>query len=184
MAVYIDLAAVVRRKEWAAHLRPLVAEDLTILKRLLLKNRKAVLEPGSPSDVERLLAGLLAWKKAAGNPKILWVFCDEIHNYGDPWNFPLTTRLFTMGRNFNLVGIAITQNLPQLRNPAIVTNCQTKILFSLDDAAVWSLRRNYGVIVPPDVLDYINVEASLIEGKRKTYNAAVYGLSGREWIRI
>jgi hypothetical protein len=184
MAVYVDYAAIARRKPEHRHLTPLVCQDLQMVKPTLFKNRKAILEPQNDQDVDRLIAGVMAWKRQAPDPKPIWILCDEIHNYGSQWDHPSVTRLFTMGRNSNVIGVAITQNLPQVRNTAIITNCQVKVLFSLDDAAVHALRRNYSIIVPDHVLAHVNQDASMVEGTRRIYNAAVYGLAGREWILI
>lgn len=184
MALYIDKAAVVRRKAWAEKLRPLLVNDKKYIQKMLWHSRKCVYEPRSVKDVDAVIAGLLAWKRNARDPKPLWIFCDEIHTYSVDWDFPNVQNLFTEGRNYGITGVAITQNLPQMRNTSIVSQCQTKVCFSLDDAALASLRRNYSVIPPQPVIDHINVDADRFEDDRQIWNAAVYGITGTRWILI
>ena len=184
MAIYIDYAAVVRRESWAQHLRPLLITDRRQLLPCLKENRKAVFQPRGNADVEMLAGWMLAWKGSIPNPAPLWIFFDEIHNYGREWDAPNVGKVFTMGRNFNITGIAITQNLPAIRNTSIIINCQVKVTFSLDSAGVRALSRNYQTIVPDNVLEWVNQQAHLRPPERKIYNAAVYGLTGPEWRMI
>ena len=184
MALYIDKAAVVRRKPWAEKLRPLVVQDPKAIKPMLWHQRKCVYEPRSVYDVDEVIAGLLAWKRKAPDPKPMWIFCDEIHTYSVDWDFPNVQALFTEGRNYGITGVALTQNLPQMRNTSIVSQCQVKVCFSLDDAALASLRRNYSVIPPQEVIDHINTDADRFEDTRQTWNAAVYGIAGTRWVLI
>lgn len=192
-AVYIDYAAAVRRNPWASALAPLVVHDCKGVLNVWRANRnqnpnanaKAVFEPVSGGDSpDKLIRWLMNWKQSIDSPKPLWVFADEIHNYGDRAGHPDVGELFTRGRNSNVTGVAITQNLPQVGNTAIIQNCQVKICFSLDQAAVKALARNYAIIVPDEVLAWVNQQAELRPPERTAYNAAVYGLTGPEWRRI
>lgn len=192
-ALYIDYAAAIRRNEWASSLRPLVVHDCGGILATWKANKsqnpnapvKAVFEPArGGDDPDKVIRWIMNWKQSLNDPKPLWVFCDEIHNYGDRNQHPDIGELFTRGRNSNVTGIAITQNLPQVGNTAIIQNCQIKICFSLDVAAVKALGRNYGIFVPDDVLSWVNIEAALRPPERTVYNAAVYGLTGPEWRMI
>lgn len=199
-AVYIDYAAAVRRNSWASSLAPLVVHDCKGVLNVWRTNRedslkrglnpesvhaKAVFEPVRGGDSpDKLIRWLMNWKQSIDSPKPLWVFCDEIHNYGDRTGHPDVGELFTRGRNSNVTGVAITQNLPQVGNTAIIQNCQVKICFSLDQAAVKALARNYAIVVPEDILAWVNQQAELRPPERTVYNAAVYGLTGPEWRRI
>ena len=192
-ALYIDYAAAIRRNDWAAPLRPLVVHDCAGVLRAWQANKrvnpnapaKAVFEPVRGGDSpDKVIRWIMNWKQGVQAPKPIWVFCDEIHNYGDRNQHPDVGELFTRGRNSNVTGVAITQNLPQVGNTAIIQNCQVKICFSLDQAAVRALARNYSIIVPDTVLAWVNQQAELRPPTRTAYNAAVYGLTGPEWRMI
>lgn len=192
-SLYIDYAAAVRRNEWANALRPLVVHDCGGILRVWQANKnqnpnvpvKAVFEPVSGGDSpDKVIRWIMNWKQNLNDPKPLWVFCDEIHNYGDRNRHPDIGELFTRGRNSNVTGVAITQNLPQVGNTAIIQNCQVKICFALDQAAVKALARNYGIIVPDNVLAWCNSQSEQRPPERTAYNAAVYGLTGPEWRMI
>lgn len=192
-SLYIDYAACIRRNDWASALHPLISHDCAGILRTWQVNKranpnatvKAVFEPVRGGDSpDKVIRWIMNWKQGIQDPKPLWVFCDEIHNYGDRSGHPDVGELFTRGRNSNVTGIAITQNLPQVGNTAIIQNCQVKICFSLDQAAVKALARNYSIIVPEHVLAWVNQDAELRPPTRAHYNAAVYGLTGPEWRMI
>lgn len=191
MALYIDHEGVVRRKAWAAHLHSVMTRDPSQIKPIWfarneagVPNRKCVLEPNSDEEIGEVLRWIIKWKREVQDPKPLYVFMDEIHLYGQDWKFPEVTDVFTRGRNSNVIGVAITQNLPALRNTSVITQSKVKILFSLDPAAITALRRNYQVEIPPEVLAHIQVDADKAEGERTIFQAAAYGLSGDRWILL
>lgn len=187
-AIYIDPIGLIRRKPQFAALHPICVRGLQeqTIKDSIFKNGKVVFEPNGMAEVEKLIKGIMAWKRNAKDPKDIYIFCDEIHNYGQPtdWHDPVVKNLFTQGRNFNIIGIAITQSLSQIREPAIVNNCQVKICFSMSSGMVKSLRTNYTVEIPDEILEWINVDSEKLEGERSVFNAAVLGLSGNRWVKI
>lgn len=182
--IYIDTTNVSRRKAWASKFLPLVATSIKEVQQQLWTNGKAIYCPPTRPEIEDLVAWVLAWKRNATTPEPIWIFCDEVHLYSERHLYPNVTELFTTGRNFDVTGVAITQNLPQVANRSIIGNCWYKVLFSIDDDGILSLRRNYSVVVPPHVLEHVNVDADKFETERQVFNAAIRGLKGTEWVLI
>ena len=61
-----------------------------------------------------------------------------------------------MGRRWNVHGMFLVRDIQEMKNLRIISQCDEMIFLKMNDVGLLKMSQNYGIKIPPKVLDHIN----------------------------
>lgn len=83
----------------------------------------------------------------------VFIFFDEIQKYS---TIPIIEDVFQLGRRWKIHGVFMVRNIQEMRNLQIVAQCDEMIFLKMNDIGQRTMMKNYGIKIPPRVIEHIN----------------------------
>lgn len=129
--------------------------DVNLLDEAMHSDSKVVFRTKNISQITTMVDYIFESKfkiKAFAETPI-YLFFDEIQKYSQ---IQIIEDVFNMGRRWNVHGVFMVRQIQEMKNLRIVSECDEMIFLKLNDIGQRTLRNNYGIKIPPEILTKIN----------------------------